>query len=256
MSTPKNAPSTINARPITFAEIAHLDSVREPQDVYYLTEIGTLTPATVLVTSRSRSSENQEDGTKRRTGRRNSRDYFAAVVDEKASEREGRTVYKPDVARGPVGEYIKVDIRDVFGFIHGGGLFTSSEAEEATALLDLMRDPTSTRRRVYIADPNSEAVPLTPVYGSMLTFSGVVADIEPEELRERAERALRAEFGTAMRANAKILTRPVEDHRVDVTDSETGKTIALGILKAEVHYVTRVGGGITVSASDPDVIIG
>lgn len=230
----------VRARPIAYAEVQFLVDSSEPQSVFAMTASDTLTPARLTATTRPSDSSA----------------FFAAVVDDASSARQGRTMYRSDASQGPVGHFVKVDVVDDFGTHLGiSGLFTTEAAERSAGLLGRHTDPGAGRRVIYVADPQAEPVPLTPVFGAMLTFSGVVADIDPVALAERAERALRREFGDALGSHVKCLTQSVEDRRVDVHDVATGRPLAYNILAAETRYLARPGG-ITVTETDTTVVVG
>lgn len=242
--------STITARPLSFAEIEAIVASPEPVEVYTLTEIGTLTPATVRVTGprgQSRRGRNQSAGDRGA--------YYAPVP----VERGGKTVYEPDTEQGPIGYGYTLEGTTVLGSGVGGTVFTTAEAEKSALLIEGHSEPSRARLTTYVPDDKGgTAMPLTPIWGAQVSLSAVVADIDAETLAERVERALREEFGDNLGQFVKVKTRLVEDRRVDVRDATTKDVLALNILHAEVPAIMEhaIGGVETTPASGRSVVIG
>lgn len=263
------------ARPITFAEIealldGHASSIR-----LYREAAGLLTPATLTVTGPRTSSVTRRlaERVRRQTGRRSrsprasSADeepvpfyfeaengaYFAAVADPAAPD-----TFTADVAGGPVGYGLTVEITLDTGSTWTTEVFTSAEAEDSAAKVDGMRAPDEARRCLFVHDPNGTlTVPLQPYFGASATVSANIAGIDPDEAKARIEKALRAEFGDDLRRLLDVRARPVTDDLHDVFDAETDRIIALGILGTEVPQFMRRPGYIqTRPASGTDVVMG
>ena len=167
----------------------------------------------------------------RQTG---TRDVFAAIPNPRPSGPE----YVAD-RNTVVGQRVRLEGRTVFGTTAAWEDFTTADAEESALLLDSIR-----RTEFYVADPDGEALPLMPVHGAQATVSVIVEGIDADDLAERIEALLAAEFGTALGKNRKVLTRPVENRRVDVADATNGTLHAVGILAAEVPLVMNGRGAV------------
>jgi hypothetical protein len=162
------------------------------------------------------------------------RDVFAAIPNPKPRDPE----YIAD-RNTVVGQAVRLEGRNVFGTSAAWEGFTTEEAEEAALLLDSIR-----RTEFYVDDPNGQELPLMPVHGAQATVSVIVEGIDADDLAERIEALLAAEFGPALGKNRKVLTRPVENRRVDVADATNGTLHAVGILAAEVPLVMNGRGAV------------
>lgn len=162
------------------------------------------------------------------------RDVFAAVPNSRPSGPD----YVVD-RNTVVGQRVRLEGRNVFGTSAAWEDFTTDEAEEAARLLDSI-----SRTEFYVDDPDGQPLPLMPVHGAQATVSVIVEGIDADDLAERIEALLAAEFGPALGKNRKVLTRPVENRRVDVADATNGTLHAVGILAAEVPLVMNGRGAV------------
>jgi hypothetical protein len=240
--------TTVNARPITFAEIEALATGEAPQEfTAYLQETSaihgeTLTPATITV--------RQDTALARRGEAVPHYKQYAAVPDDRPSALKE---FRADVEH-PVGYKVSVGWVNMFGSQSGLTLFTSPEAEESARVLNGWAESEAGRLRLYVTDAKAPKRPLTPVFGSQLSVGVVVEGVTPEELRERAERALQAEFGDALRPVRKVLTRLVKDARVNVYAMDDRELVATNVLDAETSYVTN--GNCHTEEVTPEQITG
>ena len=238
---------TVNARPLSYAEIDALAHGQAPLtfDCYKREATGTLTPATCTVEESRGRKYRDTVGVPHRP-------FYASMLDPR---NPGRFVADPDDL---VGFMVRAEITTIFEGVQGLTLFTSPDAEESAAQVNGFSDPETSRLTVYVADSHAEPQPLTPIYGSQVSVSVCVADIDPETLAARVEEVLRTEFGDSMSKNIKVLTRAVEDRRVAVYDGVDGTPLALGILAAEVPYVKRAknGGAVRVEAMPEGLVLG
>jgi hypothetical protein len=230
-------PQTLTCRPISFAEIEKMSRSSEPNRFYYLdAEADGLVPVTV------RTSPASQQGS-RRNGTTEPGAYYAAVpVDGNTG-----AGYKLDMAAGPVGYRHRAEVHSAFGSVTTGDLFTSEEAEASALLVEGHHEPTRLRTRLYAPDPDGTEMVLVPVYGSQVTLSAIVANLDPDELETRIRRALNTEFGDDLRPVMKVKTRPVADTRVDLY--RDGHPVAIHVLSAEKPAFMDGPGGPLVSTA-------
>jgi hypothetical protein len=243
-----SAPSkteTIKVRPITFAEIESLTPRdAEPVNVYVAEESRrhglTFTPATLSAVAKTGKvffgADIPHDP------------VYAAIPNDRPNARN-RWVEDKDTV---VGHVLSCDIRTMFGMQTNGWLFTTPEAEATAADVRGFSDPSRTRTKVYVEDSKAgREERLTPVFGSQVTTGFIVEGIDADEALARAEAALRAEFGDAVRPRGKFQSRPVADKRVNIfTPGNPREVLALNVLDAEVSYYMR-SGAVDVEEVDP-----
>lgn len=236
---------TVKIRPITFAEIealAHRDA--EPVEVYLAEQSRrhglTFTPATL--TTRPRSSRSRD-------GDEIPHDAVYAAVPNTATNAHSPWREDKDTQ---VGHVIACETRTMFGTSRSGWLFTSEEAERSAADARGHSNPAHTRTSVYVEDlKGGREERLTPVFGAQVTTGFIVEGIDADEALARTEAVLRAEFGDALRQNAKFQSRPVKDLRVNLyTVGGDRKPIALNVLDAEISYYMR-SGAVDTEEADP-----
>lgn len=239
------ASATVTIRPITYAEINAL-AARDaaPVQVYVASESRrhglTFTPATLTPKAKTGRAYEGTDVPHET--------LYAAVPNDSVNASPGQ--WREDKSR-PVGHVISCDFETMFGTHSGGWLFTSPEAETTAADVRGYTDPTHTRLRVFVEDSKAgRAERLTPVFGSQVSTGFIVEGIDADEARARAEAALRAEFGDALRTNAKSQSRPVPDRRVNLYTVGDREVLALNVLDSEVSYYMR-SNAVDVEEVDP-----
>ena len=223
---------TVRARPISFADIAALaHRAAEPVEVYRAKVTGqhglTLTPVTLTpepVSSKALAGEDFPHHV-----------MFLAVRDDGPSAMGAYTVDRSQ----PVGYAVDFTAVSMFGARFRVSLFTSEEAERTAELVRKVKEPARVRQGIYVNDALAGEMRLTPVYGSRLSVGVVVKGLGPEEVAQRAEAALRAEFGDAMGSVRSVMSRAAEDLRVNVyTSSAKDEVLATNVLASEVGFVS------------------
>jgi hypothetical protein len=148
-----------------------------------------------------------------------------------------RSALRPILAPGdddPVGYAVEVRVVTVFGHAHPATLHTTKIAER----LDGTRGPT-----VFVEDRlsrDSRPVRVTRRWGSQVTV--LAPGLEPEELDERIERALRAEFVSGVHVSGSS-GGPVAAHYVtDTVERESArvKVVQVGQVPDQQHRVATI----------------
>lgn len=245
-STPASSEAeTVKVRPITFAEIEALaPRGAEPVNIYVAEESRrhglTFTPATLTVEPRTGRTFYDADVP---------HDPVHAAIPNDRPNARNRWVEDKDTI---VGHALSCEIKTMFGIRQNGWLFTSPEAEATAVDVRGWANPASTRIKVHVEDRKAgREERLTPVFGSQVTTGFIVEGIDDDEALQRAEAALRAEFGDALRPRAKFQSRPVADKRVNIfTPGTPREVLALNVLDAEVSYYMR-SGAVDVEEVDP-----
>lgn len=217
---------TVNARPISHAEVESLVSSRQPEfDGYLRDEAGFLAPTTFTVKiSPSRGFDHKP--------------VPAAIPNPKSSGPE-MIADRHAVA----GHMVRLVAHTVFDHREGLRLYTTAEAQESVRVLDGVPRRGFDAARVYVADRQGDLQPLMPTYGAEANVSLAVAGLDAEEIAARVRRALEAEFGDDLRSNTmRVRSRLIENRRVDVfTADGDHEPLAIGILAAEVSLVMDSG---------------
>jgi len=178
----------------------------------------------------------------------------ATVTDVRTLAANGKSVDPVDAAS--IGQRINTDIVNVFGTSRGHTLFTTREARfasdgERADILD------GFRADVFIEDADGDAMNVTPVWGSQVSLTAFIeaAAGDSDEVRNRVEKALQAEFGDVEVRLRNLKARPVMDQRVTVLHPSTGEVLAANLLEAEAFYVVPMPG-ITVVPQRGNIPVG
>lgn len=150
---------------------------------------------------------------------------------------------KPVIRDGQeLGLSVTVATLTEYGSHSGGALFTNADVEAFLASERGRSHPERLRTSLFVAapagHPKAFPLPLVPKFGSQVSASIFVAGLNPDEARERLEKAVRAEFGddTATVRCHNMKARPVADVRVDVIRVGGTEVIAANVLDAEASY--------------------
>lgn len=144
-----------------------------------------------------------------------------------------RPIFGPD-GDDPVGYALGVRVRTEFGHSHPATLYTTRIAQTIDG------DPAPT---VFVEDRlsrDSRPVRVTRRWGSRLTVTVLAPGLDPEELDERVERALRAEFVSSVHVSGSS-GGPVAAHYVaDTVEREAArvKVVQIGQIPDQQHRVT------------------
>ena len=243
--------STLKVRPISYEEIAALaENPTTTLDAYEIRShpvVGdVLVAMTYQVSSKSRLA-----------GRRPAYDRVVyPVVPDTQPGRYEKLRY--DSSQEPLGRHFHFDSHSMFGTNSGVTLYTSPEAEQAVALMaDNGRDgwhPGNSRLSIAVPDDiDGVETPLMPLYGSQANTSVIVKDVCAEEITARIEKALKAEFGDAVKIQ-KLKSRPVADIRINVYDFVDGTPLAVNVLEAEAFRIAN--GSYRTEYVTKDMIVG
>lgn len=241
---------TVHARPLTYAEVEALATGEAPSTFEgFLKETRVahgevLTPATFTIRPKHHKREGSPADVvyayEPNTGP-NSLTKFRALRDN------------------PVGYKVHVGVSTMFGMSTSRYLFSSPEAEDsAINLSGWSSDAVRQRLSVFVADEKAPENPLSPVFGSQLTVGVVIAGLGPEEVAERAERALAAEFGEAFGTIRKVQTRPVPNVRVNVyTARKNRELLAANVLDSEISYAVKGSNNVySTEEIGPNTVVG
>ena len=272
---------TINARPISFAEIqAIADGQQDTFKAYVKDDAGFLSPVEVGPHHALRPTRNGVNDTLRayyravpdprastdadqvdaddtltinvRQNRRGPAERSLSPKDEMTHPYEGKWVADKDTVAGHL---VRMEAKSVFGTTHELRLFTTPEAEESARLLHGERRASEDRLDLYVEDSDADPAMLMPIFGSEVTINATLKDLDPEEVKARVEKALAAEFGDALTKNTQVRTRPVKNRRVDVFDAVEHTPLAIGILVSETSLVMRGSHGIETRSHNPGATI-
>ena len=241
---PPGNTQTVTVRPITFAEIEALSARGvEPVEVYLAEESRrhglTVTPATLTLLPKTGRAFHDAPVPHEPLG--------AVIPNDRPSDLQRWREDKDTV----VGHVLACEFITMFGTRTGGWLFTTPEAETTAVDVRGYSDPTQTRTRTYVGDlKGGREERLTPVFGAQVSTGFIVEGVDAEEAHQRAEAALRAEFGDVLRSNGKFQSRPVRDKRVNVFSTGNREVLAINVLDSEVSYFMR-SGAVHVEEVDP-----
>jgi hypothetical protein len=144
---------------------------------------------------------------------------------------------RPVLAPGsddPVGYAIEVRVVTVFGHSRPATLHTTKIAET----LDGVQAPT-----VFVEDRlsrDAHPVRVTRRWGSQLTVTVLAPNLEPEELDERIERALRAEFVSGIHVSGSSGGPVATSYVADTVERESArvKVVQIGQIPDQQHRAT------------------
>jgi hypothetical protein len=245
--------STVHARPISHAEIEALAQAdARPLDCYLLesSAVHGLTLTATTLTARKGLFGSGRRGTPHKP-------VYLPEPDTRPNAHPDDYVADTDTVLGHI---VQVATRNMFGIHSGLTLFTTEDAERAQRMYRTTghRNPEAHRQRVYVADPDGQEMPLTPVYGAEATLGMIVKGVDPDEALRRAQAALEAEFGEALTLH-KELSRPVRDRRVNVYDEDADpdkpRLLASNIIEASAHYL-YAGSSYRTSEVPPEQVNG
>lgn len=159
-----------------------------------------------------------------------------------------RTNPKPVIKDGQlVGHHVTVNTVTEYGGRSGGALFTNAATEAHVETARGYTNPSGLRTSLFVAvpadHPDAFPLPLVPRFGSQVSVTVFLADVDADESQRRLRKALIAEFGEdkAVARWHNLKSRPVADVRVDVREIGGTEVLAANVLEAEASYY--VGGG-------------
>ena len=148
---------------------------------------------------------------------------------------EGKSRF--DATQEPVGLLVNFHTHSQFGTESSVILCTTPEAEQSVAMVGDRR-PGESRLTIAVPDKDGVEIPLMPLYGSEANTSVIVKDVCAEEITARIEKALKAEFGDAVKIQ-KSKSRPVADIRINMYDFVDNTPLAVNVLEAEAFQIAK-----------------
>jgi hypothetical protein len=237
---------TVKVRPLSYADIERL-AAGEPIEAYRVEHDG-LQAATL--TAKAHRVPNSR---------------YGLAAQPKFVEAHSKPVYAVTERKFPSGMTEKVADKDnvvgqqvdVAVHIHpststGSTFYTTLAAEEVVDSLGHRSSPAASHREHYVvADEQGEERTTVPLFGSQVSLTVFVKEVDDAEALEVVERAVREALADHKFRIRKAQSRPVLDRRVNVySGSNDNEVLAVGVLYAETSYVKGAGGAHRIQYLD------